>query len=308
MEVISAASMESFEEVEAEPKDIEDILDEIEEESFESTDDTLLQDADGVIAFKMSLQKRLNELHDAFENFGQGGLSLSNFWTLYFETYVEPVGWKALWKQRDENYNDGSVTFFKAIETVDVTQVNCANLSARVQREDGSGLSVPLSELYPLAQQENSFLAMKVTAKCIDNYRFFLNHLVFPWDSENADRWCELHLESRIQFYYDIQSGVISETMSNEIRELIREAKSNKARIETLEDKLGFADSEDDIIDEDLVSEMLPLHMRQEEIKARLQMLENPLWRNMLNKHKLIKNRSTSRIEESNILVVDTFT
>ena len=298
-------SMGSFEEVQAEEDhlEVEDVLDELEEDSIESGEETLLQDADGVIAFKMSLQKRLNELHDAFENFGQGGLTLSNFWTLYFETYVEPMGWKALWKQPDESPAKGSMTF-KAVENVEVVQVNCANLSARVQREDGTSVSVPLEELYPLAHQENSFLSMKVSAKCIDNYRynpfprlrsqiyrlepitllkilndrFFLNHLLFPWDSENADRWAELHLESRIQFYYDLQSGAISETLSTEVRDLICEAKLNQAKINELEEKLGDADSEDDV-DEDLVAEMLPVHMRQEEIKSRLQMLENPLWR-----------------------------
>ena len=168
-------SMGSFEEVQADEDhlEVEDVLDELGEESIDSGEGSLLQDADGVIAFKMSLQKRLNELHDAFENFGQGGLTLSNFWTLYFETYVEPMGWKALWKQPDESPEKGSMTF-RAVENVEVVQVNCANLSARVQLEDGSSVSVPINELYPLAHQENSFLSMKVSAKCIDNYRYLL--------------------------------------------------------------------------------------------------------------------------------------
>ena len=102
--------------------------------------------------------------------------------------------------------------------------------------------------------------------------------MLFPWDSENADRWAELHLESRIQFYYDLQSGAISETLSTEVRDLVWEAKQNQIKIDELEERLGDADSEDDV-DEDVVAEMLPVHMRQEEIKTRLQMLENPLWR-----------------------------
>ena len=222
MMMMDENSMSSFEEVDAESEepqeDIEDYLD-AQGAGDESglDDDTLLQDADGVIKFNMTLQDRLTELSDMFENFGKGGLSLQNFWNLYMETYVEPVGWLALLKPRQDIVADlhSSTTSCHEQEVVEVVQINCSTLDAHVKRENGGEIfEVPLVELYPLAKQENSFLSMKITAKCLENYRFFINHLYFPWDPEDASHWSEKHLESRIQLHYDLKSGAITETMS----------------------------------------------------------------------------------------------
>lgn len=104
-------------------------------------------------------------------------------------------------------------------------------------------LAVPLEDLWPTLQQENTELNAERTAEYLDEYRFFYRNIWMPWDDECDDDcgWSEKHLEARINFYFDLKRNM-SRPMADHIRKLLAEArysadKRNIINIEMTEDE-----------------------------------------------------------------------
>ncbi|PNF25973.1 hypothetical protein B7P43_G06363 [Cryptotermes secundus] len=141
---------------------------------------------------------------------------------------------------------------------------------------------VPLTSLYPTKKQENEILDVHGTADCLDQLRFFYNHLWRPWDcdDENQD-WLSTHLEARLQLYYDMQSGIVLHETGQHIRLLLQEAREIEQNIQATQEE-----ADTDEVDENSALTMMELQIRREEIKREIEILENPLMRNLVVKKK----------------------
>lgn len=102
-------------------------------------------------------------------------------WTFDIELVIEPVGWQALWKIPRLTCQEFEI-HYPTIVVVQVENVDCSELAALVKIvavQDEIHLpekcDVPLIELYPTRDQENSALDCLGTANCIDQLRYILN-------------------------------------------------------------------------------------------------------------------------------------
>lgn len=148
--------------------------------------------------------------------------------------------------------------------------------------------SVPLIELYVTEEQENMALNFTETANCVDQLRFFYNYLWAPWDiddDENID-WVDNHLIDRLRLYFDMKNGVVCKKTCDVIRTLMREGKDIQAKLTKLESEMSD-DEEDKLINEDKTCQLMKYHLRLQQIKAEMEVLENPTMREML-----VKNQS----------------
>ncbi|KDR10984.1 protein nessun dorma isoform X2 [Zootermopsis nevadensis] len=242
-----------------------------------------------IITFEKSFQQRLSEYMDILGARGHLPSSgIQNEWYYYIESLLEPAGWQAIWKISRRKCEEFEIQFptlvvvmvrdviFQELEAVvDIVAVQ-DDISLPEQHE------VPLTSLYPTKQQENEVLDINCTANCLDQLRFFYNHLWRPWDcdDENQD-WLFIHLEARLQLYYDMQSGVVLHETGQHIRLLLQEAREIEQKIQAAQEQ---ADSDE--IDETGALAMMELQIRREEIKRKIEILENPLMRNLVVKRK----------------------
>lgn len=167
-----------------------------------------------IYTFDKSLQQRLADYQDIF--YAQDRSILHNTmpasqiwpeWGFYLELNIEPVGWRALWKISRRTCQELEI-HYPTIVLVEVEHVDYDDLSALVKIvavQDEVSLpekyDVLLIDLYPTKQQEHD-LDLVTTANCIEQLRFFYNHLWMPWDDdsdENTD-WVNAHLETRIRY------------------------------------------------------------------------------------------------------------
>lgn len=227
--------------------------------------------------------------------------SIRTEWACDVELVIEPVGWQALWKiSRDtcENYGIRYPTIVK----VEALGMDFPTLSALVKItavQDDIHLpekhEVPLIELYPTIEQINHSLDIIGTAHCVDRLRFFYNYLWMPWDEDEDDNidWVEQHLERRIRLFFDMNNGVICKETCDIIRSLISEGKEIQKKISSYEDLLPEDFHEDDV-PEDLAQEtctLMKLHFRLQQIKAEMDLLENPSLRGLLGKNQSYNRR-----------------
>lgn len=242
-----------------------------------------------IIKFEKSFQQRLSEYVDilgARDHLPASGIQ--NEWYYYIENVLEPAGWQAIWKVSRQKCEEFKIQF-PTLVVVMVRNVIFEELQAVVDIvavQDDISLpeqhEVPLTCLYPTKKQENQILDFHGTADCLDQLRFFYNHLWRPWDcdDENQD-WLFTHLEARLQLYYDMQSGVVLHETGQRIRLLLQEAREIELNIQAAQEE-----DDADEVDENSALAMMELQMRREEIKREIEILENPLMRNIIVKKK----------------------
>lgn len=96
----------------------------------------------------------------------------------------------------------------------------------------------------------------------------------------------EKHLEARLHLFFDMKSGAVGKETSDVIRSLRRESREIKAKIDRLEEDLSDTEEEDNdkALDADKVCKLMKCHLRLEQIKREMEVLENPDMRDVLVK------------------------
>ncbi|KMR01387.1 shc sh2 domain-binding protein 1-like protein [Lasius niger] len=214
-------------------------------------------------------------------------------WAYDLETVMEKVGWEALWKISRPMCESFNIPY-PVIVLVEVLGMDFSKLNAIVKvkavLDNNIHLpekhEVPLIELYPTISQKNRTLDIEGTAHCVDRVRFFYHYLWMPWDEEEDDdtTWVRQHLESRLKLYYDMKNKVINDETCEIIRSLIKEAKEVKKKISIYEALLP-EDMHEDEIPKELAKEafgLMKFHFRLQQIKAEMDLLENPSLRKLL--------------------------
>ncbi|XP_047114923.1 protein nessun dorma-like isoform X3 [Schistocerca piceifrons] len=203
-------------------------------------------------------------------------------WHYYIEAVLEPTGWQAVWKLSLRECDDLHVPFpmaaFVVVENVEFDSfsatVNVLKMPANINIPEK--LSTSLLQLYPTLSQVNDILYVEQTAKCLDQLRFFYNHLWFPWDTEdNSQNWIDAHLNERLNLYYDMKSGKIPCEMVENIMSLLSEARVIQNKISDLEENIDDIDNEDSL-DENKACNLIELRIRLHKIKKEIQVMENP--------------------------------
>lgn len=234
-------------------------------------------------------------------------------WVCDVELVIEPVGWQALWKISRATCENYSIRY-PTIVKVEVLGMDFPMLNALVKItavQDDIHLpekhEVPLIELYPTIEQKNNSLDIVGTAHCVDRLRFFYNYLWMPWDEDEDDNidWVEQHLERRIRLFFDMNNGVVSKETCDIIKSLISEGKEIQKKISTYEALLPEDFQEDDV-PEELAQEtcnLMKLHFRLQQIKAEMDLLENPSLRGLLGKNQSYNRRKKHSDNEKRINV-----
>ncbi|XP_034942237.1 protein nessun dorma [Chelonus insularis] len=251
-----------------------------------------------VYTFDKSLQERLVEFTAILS--GQGTIvpasQIKSEWSYHVELVIEPVGWQALWKIPRLTCQDLEI-HYPTIVVVQAEQVDFVELSALVKIvavQDEIHLpekyDVPLIELYPTKNQTNDVLDMVGTSNCIDQLRFFYNHLWMPWDFDDDDNtdWVTLHLEPRLRLFFEIKRNMVNKETADIIRTLVREGKNIHARISRLEADISDKEEEEEtkcLVDEGKTCQLMKLHLRLQQIKTEMEVLENPDMRKMLQRN-----------------------
>ncbi|XP_049813243.1 protein nessun dorma-like isoform X1 [Schistocerca nitens] len=209
-------------------------------------------------------------------------------WHYYIEAVLEPTGWQAVWKLSLRECDDLHVPFpmaaFVVVENVEFESlsatVNVLKIPANINIPEK--LSTSLLQLYPTLSQVNDILYVEQTAKCLDQLRFFYNHLWFPWDTEdNSQNWIDSHLNERLNLYYDMKSGKIPCEMVENIMSLLSEARVIQNKISDLEESIDDIDNEDSL-DENKACNLIELRICLHKIKKEIQVMENPAIRTVL--------------------------
>lgn len=254
-----------------------------------------------IYTFDKSLQERLVELTEILSSRGEivPASQIQAEWSYHIELVIEPVGWQALWKIPRLVCEDFQIHYptivVVVVEQVDFNALNALVKITAVQDEIHlpEKYDVPLVELYPTHNQENTALDMVGTASCIDQLRFFYNYLWMPWDIDDDDNtdWVSVHLETRIRLFFDMKRGIVSKETSDVIRSLVREGREIQQRISRLEDTISEEEEEShiDIVDGGTACQLMKLHFRLQQIKREMEVLENPAMREIL-----VKNRVSS--------------
>ncbi|XP_071515981.1 SHC SH2 domain-binding protein 1 homolog B isoform X2 [Panulirus ornatus] len=216
----------------------------------------------------------------------------------YVEDSIEPAGWRAVW--RASSNPDSVLNLLHPADIfVDVVNVSREKLMAdikilepvrknlpdddskAVEQKKNAEITVPLMELYPLAEQENNVLDIATTAEIVEQIRFFYKHIWQPWDLEE-EKCCYDHylITTRLKLYQDIEIGRIPAAIGSELRNLVKRAdivQKEIKRIEYASEGEGF----DFEVDQKDVACLIQLHKQMEQLKARFEMLQDPVFREL---------------------------
>lgn len=231
-------------------------------------------------------------------------------------TYIEPCGWRAVWRT-SSILETSELTHDFCVEVLDVTH---GALEATVQIDghlypplDGPELAdkpeerdyvqklldekitkVPLNELYVINDTEDGE-EFSVTAQIVEHVRFFYRYIWRPWDdvissSRTESLFAEAILPHRIKFHFDIANGRVGKPILNRVSYLINEGIRLRKRLKQLESKVDQAveggdptDTKDEngVDDRDLY-EFLSLKMKLEDFDIEMRRLEDPILRLIL--------------------------
>nr|CAD7442495.1 unnamed protein product [Timema bartmani] len=247
--------------------------------------------------------KRLIEFKEILSGRGERLPSshVKNEWRYNLEETMELAGWNALWKISRQECQELSISF-PTFVMVTVSNVDFINFTGEVHIvaiQDNIDLPethiVPLLHLFPTVQQDSNMINVENTANCLDQFRFFYEHVWMPWDAdddENED-WISNHLETRIGLIIDIKNGAVPPEMVSHIRSLIQEGKALKQKIDIWQELLDEEeDSPGDIANEDRTCLIMESHLRLDQITAELKILENPDLRNLMVRKKQQETKS----------------
>ncbi|XP_069686672.1 protein nessun dorma isoform X3 [Periplaneta americana] len=261
-----------------------------------------------IIVFEKSFEQRLGEYTDIL--CARGFLPASGVrdeWYFYIESTMEAAGWQAVWKISRQKCEEFKIKFPTLVFVV-VKNVIFQELTAVVDIvavQDDISLpeehEVSLISLYPTKQQEYD-LNITDTAECLDQLRFFYNHLWWPWDCDDASEdWPSTHLEARLQLFYDMQSGAVLHETGQRIRSLLHEARKIEESI-----KNAQSENDSDEVDGNTVLELMKLDTQRENIKREVDILENPLLRNvwMKKKREIVQQERKNRGQPQDVYFV----
>ncbi|XP_057329723.1 protein nessun dorma [Microplitis mediator] len=255
-----------------------------------------------VYTFDKSLQERTVEFTEILSSRETivPASRIKSEWSYHVELVIEPVGWQALWKIPRLTCQDFQI-HYPTVVVVLAEQVNYSELTVLIKIiavQDEIHLpekyEVPLIELYPTKNQDNNALDVVGTAHCIDQLRFFYNYLWMPWDFDDDDNvdWVTLHLETRLRLFFDIKRNNVNKETADIIRTLIKEAKDIFDKISRLEADISDEDEDDEekedtkcLVDEGKTCQLMKLHFRMQQIKAEMEVLENPAMRAVLQRN-----------------------
>ncbi|XP_076045407.1 SHC binding and spindle associated nessun dorma [Oratosquilla oratoria] len=233
--------------------------------------------------------------------------SLEEKYIEYIEQNIEPAGWEAIWKASIHSAQDslGVGRAFNVLVYVanvsreslmaDVvikeffdssfTESEKADMESHIDKE----VSVPLTQLYPLAEQENHVLDMETTAELVGQLRFFYSYIWRPWDAlEDQCNYDNYTLTQRINLYYDTKNGAIPSHVSAEMWQIIRKAKEIGKQIQTVELASGVESDVKDV-SENFVRELIQLHKQMNQLKDRFEILADPVTRYLSAHEPLMK-------------------
>ncbi|CAH1118055.1 unnamed protein product [Phaedon cochleariae] len=249
-----------------------------------------------IITFDKSLQQRYQEYSEILSsNDILPSSQLSKQWALHVEMTVENIGWQAIWKIPRLTCESLHI-HFPSYVLVFVLNIDAQKLKVLVRvlavQEDihiPDKHWIPLIQLWPTREQEKSIaLSLMQTADALDTLRFFYLYVYMPWDRDDDDNhdWREKHLESRLQFFYDLKNGVIPRGVAEHIHDLLIEARRMQNKREALEEKLNREEYEmefqKDIRKNQTTQTLLEIHVRLQEIRAEIDILESPLLREVI--------------------------
>uniref|UniRef100_A0A182W7A4 SHC SH2 domain-containing protein n=1 Tax=Anopheles minimus TaxID=112268 RepID=A0A182W7A4_9DIPT len=258
-----------------------------------------------VYEFKKNFLTRLLETTNVLNGGGTNipASAIRSEWTNYVEVAVEPTGWQALWKASRPVCEQLSVKYpLVVLGTVDQVlfdELKAIFIIEAIQDDDvhlpEEQITVDLEELWPLREQNNPALNVNITADCIDKLRFFYQHLWMPWDNDGEDEhgWVDKHLESRIRFCHDLKNKTMSRQLSSHALALLAEARYIQRKRDFIEHQLSEeedqveeddGDNESSILKDNRSSELLQLNLRLNTIKNEINILENPVMRNVFEK------------------------
>ncbi|KAB0804033.1 hypothetical protein PPYR_01003 [Photinus pyralis] len=243
------------------------------------------------ILFNKSYQERLQEFTDVLG--GCNILPASQIfkeWCVYLQLSVDVCGWQAIWKIPRLTCEEFKIEF-PTIALVYVDDVVYEELHANVRiitLQDEIDLPkvhcVPLIQLWPTQKQDKSVcLNLTLTANSIEMLRIFYTNLFLPWDiEEDCRNWFDKHLSSRLHLFYDLRNGTIPAPTAEIIKGLLTEARHLEIRQNCL-----LQNIDDDIPEQSKQAEnLLIIRARMMEIRNEVEMLENPLLRNVLLENK----------------------
>ncbi|XP_077300113.1 SHC binding and spindle associated nessun dorma isoform X2 [Arctopsyche grandis] len=214
-------------------------------------------------------------------------------WLYRAQIVLEPAGWYALWRLPRESCQKFGVRFpcivYVLIEGLDLNEDDLLAQVEVVGVQDESvhlpeRSVVPLQDLWATRAQPNTALEMRPTAEFIDMYRYFYTLIWMPWDLEEDERdsgrcWFEHHVPMRCELWASALNGHGCDP--NAMRALRSEGELILQHIARIEEGMS-SDSEDQLeMNSDNVSALMGLHERLQTVRARWEMLQNPILQNV---------------------------
>ncbi|KAG8276517.1 protein nessun dorma [Homalodisca vitripennis] len=233
--------------------------------------------------FVKGFTERFHELSNVLTN-NVMATDIQKEWSNCMELAIEPIGWQAIWKMSRQLCIDLKINFPCTVIVV-VEQVNFKELSCLVSihevEDDDIHLpekmaDVPLIELYPTMEQDNSSaLSLYDTAQLIDNLRFFYNQLWMPWDLEFDEDvpWLESHLEGRLQLHFAMAERRVPHEISHTVRRLVAEGKQIQQAIEHHQEQLEGCGEVDG---SGILLQLMELHNRIAHLRNKYLIYERP--------------------------------
>lgn len=203
-------------------------------------------------------------------------------WSLFLEIAMEPTGWQALWRIPRAVCQELSTKFptvvMGTIEKVLFDELKAILVVEAVENDDlhlPEKQLVSLSELWPLKHQKDKFLNVDRTADCIDQLRFFYQHVWRPWDYDDGDDrdWAEKYLDSRIKFYCDLKNRTMPKRLNSHVLTLLDEANQLQMKRELLTLHMDDED-ENDLTEDSPTAELLKIRLRLQTIRSEIDTLE----------------------------------
>ncbi|XP_064467014.1 SHC SH2 domain-binding protein 1 homolog A-like isoform X2 [Ornithodoros turicata] len=174
------------------------------------------------------------------------------------------------------------------IKLISLLSESCRSVEGVNRLLESNCIPVPLVELYPLFEDgpHNDY---KTTAVAIEYARFFYNHVWRPWDDpEDDDEVFSTKLSSRIKLFMDIKHSLVPSEVEARANMVLREGWEIRERLDELQADMSLSDSESELNEED-VAQALHFNMRLEELSREMELLENPLLRNLLVRNDFLR-------------------
>lgn len=229
-------------------------------------------------------------------------------WRYYLSALVEPGGWQAIWRLSRVLCEELQVRYPTIVfGTVDHVHFAEGTAQFTVQAVPDSDINMQLDTHYANLEdvwvtiaQENQALDLEKTAEAIDNYRFFMRNIFFPWDPDYDDStidFMDTHFVARAKLYCDMQNKRMSRNSLARLKLMIAEAQDLGLKRYRLEAEVMSDDEDGD--DEELdgivpvkgkKKELLQINLRMGQIKAEFDILENPIMRQVFEeKERLVE-------------------